>query len=71
MEYDVFICHASEDKGFVEPLAKALMEKELERGKLIQPTVENLLLSLRCEFTYHTISHTFPLEAKLQYLGLN
>jgi len=29
MEYDVFICHASEDKDFVEPLAKALMEKDL------------------------------------------
>ena len=29
MEYDVFICHASEDKGFVEPLARALMEKDL------------------------------------------
>ena len=29
MEYDVFICHASENKDFVEPLAKALMEKGL------------------------------------------
>jgi hypothetical protein len=29
MEYDVFICHASEDKDFVEPLAKALMGKNL------------------------------------------
>jgi hypothetical protein len=29
MEYDVFICHASEDKIFVEPLAKVLMEKGL------------------------------------------
>jgi len=29
MEYDVFICHASEDKGFVEPLAEALKAKGL------------------------------------------
>lgn len=29
MEYDVFICHASEDKGFVEPLAGALKDKGL------------------------------------------
>jgi hypothetical protein len=29
MEHDVFICHASENKDFVEPLAKALMEKGL------------------------------------------
>jgi len=29
MEYDVFICHASEDKGFVEPLATALKDKGL------------------------------------------
>ena len=27
MEYDVFICHASENKDFAEPLAKALIEK--------------------------------------------
>ena len=30
MEYDVFICHASEDKGFVGPLANALKEKGLK-----------------------------------------
>lgn len=30
MEYDVFICHASEDKGFVEPLAQALIDKGLK-----------------------------------------
>lgn len=30
MEYDVFICHASEDKGFVEPLAKDLNGKGLK-----------------------------------------
>ncbi|MEA3226160.1 MAG: toll/interleukin-1 receptor domain-containing protein, partial [Planctomycetota bacterium] len=29
MEYDVFVCHASEDKGFVEPLALALKDKGL------------------------------------------
>lgn len=29
MEYDVFICHASEDKDFVEPLAHALKDKDL------------------------------------------
>lgn len=29
MEYDVFICHASEDKDFVEPLAQALKDKGL------------------------------------------
>ena len=29
MEYDVFICHASEDKSFVEPLAQALKDKDL------------------------------------------
>lgn len=30
MEYDVFICHASEDKGFVEPLAQSLSGKGLK-----------------------------------------
>jgi len=30
MEYDVFICHASEDKDFVEPLAQALQAKGLK-----------------------------------------
>jgi hypothetical protein len=30
MEYDVFICHASEDKGFIEPLAQALSDKGLK-----------------------------------------
>jgi len=29
MDYDVFVCHASEDKGFVEPLAQALKDKGL------------------------------------------
>jgi len=30
MEYDVFICHASEDKSFVEPLAQALIDRGLK-----------------------------------------
>ena len=30
MDYDVFVCHASEDKGFVEPLAQALKNKGLK-----------------------------------------
>jgi len=30
MEYDVFICHASVDKSFVEPLAQALKDKGLK-----------------------------------------
>ena len=30
MEYDVFICHASEDIGFVEPLAQTLKDKGLK-----------------------------------------
>lgn len=30
MDYDVFVCHASEDKGFVEPLAQALIDKGLK-----------------------------------------
>lgn len=30
MQYDVFICHASEDKDFVEPLARALIDKGLK-----------------------------------------
>jgi len=30
MEYDVFVCHASEDKAFVEPLAQALRDKGLK-----------------------------------------
>jgi hypothetical protein len=28
MDYDVFVCHASEDKGFVEPLAQALRNNQ-------------------------------------------
>lgn len=30
MDYDVFVCHASEDKDFVEPLANALKDKGLK-----------------------------------------
>ncbi|MBL7152784.1 MAG: toll/interleukin-1 receptor domain-containing protein [Phycisphaerae bacterium] len=29
MEYDVFVCHASEDKDSVEPFAEALRDKGL------------------------------------------
>ena len=47
------------------------MKKELESGKLLQPKVENRLLVLRCEFTLHTLIHTFPLENEPQYLGLS
>ena len=40
------------------------MKTELARGKLLQPTAENRLLVLRCEFTLHTLMHTFHFETK-------
>ena len=37
MNYDVFICHASEDKeGFVDPLARALREAGVKASAITQ-----------------------------------
>jgi len=40
------------------------MKTELARGKLLQPTAENRLLVIRCEFTLHNLMHTFHFETK-------
>jgi hypothetical protein len=45
------------------------MKTEQERGKLLHPKVENCLVVLRCEFIYHTLIPTFPLEMQLPYIG--
>jgi len=56
MDYDVFICHASEDKGFVEPLAEALIDKglkvwyapfELKIGDSLRQEIDKGLLNSR------------------------
>ena len=56
MEYDVFICHASEDKGYVDPLAQALIDKglkvwyapfELKIGDSLRQEIDKGLLNSR------------------------
>jgi len=56
MEYDVFICYASEDKAFVEPVAQALISKglkvwydrfELKMGDSLRQEIDHGLVSSR------------------------
>ncbi len=66
MEYDVFICHASEDKDFVEPLAIALQEKglkvwydrfRLKLGDSLRQKIDDGLAN--CKFGVVVLSNVF------------